>query len=316
MPSAQPDWLRRVVFVGTRKGGAGKSSVTAGIGAEAAAAGRRVLLIDGDTQGNLTGRDLGLDSDEGEGLTDTLLNGTPLKPIDTGRENLELIPGGIKIGRVAHIDWDKPEETITMEQGRAMRGHLAQALSALCAERRYHLVLIDAPPGDAPFVRTYLHPARYGIVPSPADTGSIDGIEYMSDLYDEAARINGTHTTFLGAVLFAPGSREGTKAVSYTLDELTQMLPADAGPFRSVIPAVKIAAEDSSSLGVTPREMVDAISERNRSVVAALRSKMAVDEEHRRLRTRENTITRLVSAYAGLTREVFERISNHEKGAH
>ena len=316
MPSAQPDWLRRVVLVGTKKGGAGKSSITAGIGAEAAAAGRRVLLIDGDTQGNLTGRDLGLDSDEGEGLTNTLLTGAALQPVDTGRANLELIPGGGKTSRVAQIDPDlPPEKTITADQGRAMRENFANALSELCAQRRYHLVLIDGPPGDALLVRTYLRSARYGIVPSPADVGSIDGIEYMSNAYADAARY-GSQTRLLGAVLFAPGSREDTKAVSYTLDELASMLPPDAGPFRSVIPNVKIAAEDGSALGVTPREMVDAISERNRSVVAALRSKVAVGEEHRRLRTRANTSTRLINAYAGLTREVFERISYHEKGAH
>lgn len=311
MTTPQPDWLRRVVLVGTKKGGAGKSSVTAAVGAEAAAAGRRVLLIDGDPQGNLTQRDLGLEGDGGEGLTNTLLHGTPLTPLSTGRENLEIIPGGPHTSRAAAIDPDlPPEQTMTREQASAMREHFASALAELCAERRYHLVMIDTGPGDHLLMRTWLRAARYLIVPSPADSGSIDGIEMMSGLFTDAAKYGST-TRLLGVVLFAPGSRAGTRAVDETLAELTTMVGEQAGPFRSVIPNVKIAAEDGSALGVTPREMVAAITERNRSVIAALRSKLTPDDDTRRLRTKDPS--KLITAYADLTREIFERIATHEK---
>ncbi len=65
----------RVVLVANQKGGVGKSTTVAAIAEMIAAAGkrgRRVLVVDGDPQANVTVEDLGVDGDGGQSLAQTL----------------------------------------------------------------------------------------------------------------------------------------------------------------------------------------------------------------------------------------------------
>ena len=60
--------LARTVLVANQKGGVGKSSIVAAIGGMLAGPERRVLIVDADQQGNVTGSDLGVDGDRGQSL--------------------------------------------------------------------------------------------------------------------------------------------------------------------------------------------------------------------------------------------------------
>ncbi len=88
-----------VVCITNGKGGVGKTSLTANIAGHAAEAGWRTLVVDLDAQGDL-GEDLGYshdgDSDDGLGLHDAVLRGSPLDVIANvrGRERLDAVAGG------------------------------------------------------------------------------------------------------------------------------------------------------------------------------------------------------------------------------
>jgi cellulose biosynthesis protein BcsQ len=73
----------RVILVANQKGGVGKSTTVATVAemiATAGKRGRRVLVVDGDPQANVTDDDLGVEGDRGQSLAATLQFGAPLAP--------------------------------------------------------------------------------------------------------------------------------------------------------------------------------------------------------------------------------------------
>jgi chromosome partitioning protein len=87
--------MRKIAIVGF-KGGIGKTTTCVSLGAALALRKRRVLLIDTDTQANVS-MALGI-KDIGRSLTDVLLRKVRAKDcIIPARENLELIPGDLSL---------------------------------------------------------------------------------------------------------------------------------------------------------------------------------------------------------------------------
>ena len=65
--------MATVIAVANQKGGVGKTTTTANLGAALALRGRRVLLVDLDPQGNLTSA-FGLEKDVQQTVADSLLD--------------------------------------------------------------------------------------------------------------------------------------------------------------------------------------------------------------------------------------------------
>lgn len=182
--------LSRVVAGINQKGGVGKTSLIANLGASYAANGWRVLLVDLDPQGNL-GLDLGYRGDrrglragdprydDGQALAAALTAGTaPLvlegvRSYGQGKGRLDVIPSGpalkpvpIALGTFATV-MKQPYET-----------KLADLLIPLAGS--YNIVLIDCPPSDMVLRSLALNAARYALAPTRTDAASLeDGLDSL-----------------------------------------------------------------------------------------------------------------------------------------
>ena len=259
----------RAILVANQKGGVGKSTTVAAVGEMIAAAGkrgRRVLVVDGDPQANVTVEDLGVDGDHGQSLAQTLQFGLPLVPVRNVRPNLDVIAGGAQlavVGAGAHLMADS---------GIDMAGNLESALTALCEHEGYDLVVIDSGPGDVPLLDTYLAVANYLLIPTRDDQASLGGVERLAKRFWRA-RKRGASIQLLGVLLFDVNPR-ATKRNEEVFAQVSDMLAGSGTtPFDITIRSAPAAAVDMRALHRTAGELVTLALDERRSRLARLRDK-------------------------------------------
>ena len=186
--------LDRGLVVCNAKGGVGKSSISAGIAANAAATGHRTLLVDLDPGGSID-QDLGYrqsgDSDEGRTLYRSVVDTDPIEPLRDVRTGLDVVPAG---------DFTRAALALVLA-GEVPPTRIAERLEEL--GRYYELVLIDTPPATTVALDVALCAAHFLMMPVGADTGSLDGLELVSERY-QVIRGRGLNADLelLGVVLF------------------------------------------------------------------------------------------------------------------
>lgn len=154
------------VAVANQKGGVGKTSVSLHLGVGAALAGKRVLLIDGDPQGNLTQWML---DDYADDLYRVLVTAQP--PLKTARPlkrwGVVLIGGG----------WETAK-ALTMLASVGELGTIGAKLRGLADVA--DLVLIDMPPSRMPGFEQMLGVANWVVVPTTLERMSMEGVGLMA----------------------------------------------------------------------------------------------------------------------------------------
>ncbi len=257
--------LSRVVLVANQKGGVGKSSIVAAVGAMAARPNRRVLIVDADQQGNVSRTDLGVEGDKGKSLAMALQYDQPLNPVHQVRPGLDVIPGGPHLAAVSAMASQASAAGVDLTE------NLASTLGALCARERYALVLIDSGPGDAPLLDALLNTARYLMVPSCDDEASLEGVELLATRYLRA-RQRGSLIELLGVVLFNVNPR-ATARNGQVLAAIGEMLEGSgAKTFETVIRTDKAAAVDMRAHHLTPAELVDVAANSTKGRLERLRA--------------------------------------------
>jgi chromosome partitioning protein len=125
----------RQIAVINQKGGVGKTTSCANLGAAVAATGQSVLLIDLDPQAHLT-MHLGIEPDsEKPSIYNVLTDRTPItEAVAVVRDNLHIVP--------SHIDLAAAEMELISVVGREVV--LRDALAGV--SQRYDLIMIDCPP--------------------------------------------------------------------------------------------------------------------------------------------------------------------------
>jgi cellulose biosynthesis protein BcsQ len=187
--------LEQCLAICNGKGGVGKSSIASALAANAAATGRRTLLVDLDPLGSLD-QDLGYrqtgETDDGRALYRAVIDGERLAPLVDVRTGLDVIAAG---------DFTQAVYCRIANRERQVADVVAP-LETLGAE--YDLVVIDTPPASRVAIDVAFCIARSMVMPVGVDTGSLDGLELVSDRY-HVTRSRGLNPGLepLGVVLFA-----------------------------------------------------------------------------------------------------------------
>ena len=199
------------------KGGSGKSTTCSNLGAAMARAGKKVLLIDGDMQLNLSHsffpEDWVLDQAAGEknlyraigkqeDLTDYIVH--------TPYENLDLIPSSTLMSSIEY-------ELFTKWQREFI---LRRCLQNIKDSEVYDYILIDAPPTLGGWVMNILCASDKVIIPVEASPWGMFGLANMFDFLNEVKQIS-PDLSVAGIVVTKVDSRKNYfKQTMETLHEL------------------------------------------------------------------------------------------------
>lgn len=163
--------MGRVIAVANQKGGVGKTTTAVNLSACLAEAGKRVLLVDVDPQGNATSG-MGIDRNQVKGsVYDLLLEDVPAKDvmIRTSVEGLQLIP--------ATIDLAGAEIELVPRISRESR--LKHALAPVRDE--FDFIVIDCPPSLGLLTLNALTAADSILIPIQCEYYALEGLTQLMD---------------------------------------------------------------------------------------------------------------------------------------
>lgn len=166
--------MAKIIAIANNKGGVGKSTTTANLGAALALKGQRVLVVDTDPQANLTAALVDIDEKPIEvSIYDTISGNAPL-PVCHISPNLDLVPADIALA-AAEID---------LVSRRAREFVLKKSLSPIVGN--YDFVLIDCAPSLGLITLNALTMADSVLIPLTGEALPMRGLamldNYISDV--------------------------------------------------------------------------------------------------------------------------------------
>lgn len=188
--------MGRMIAVGNQKGGVGKTTTTVNLGAALASLGKKVLIIDSDSQGNATS---GLGVERGQvkqSLYEVLVNEVPIESVilGTSAEGLEIVPSNIQLAAA--------ELELVGVKNREAR--LKQAIEPI--RDQYDYILVDCPPSLGQLSINAFTAADTILIPVQAEYYALEGltqllntIRLVQRTYNRNFRIEGVLITMLDA---------------------------------------------------------------------------------------------------------------------
>jgi chromosome partitioning protein len=178
--------MATIIAVANQKGGVGKTTTTANLGAALALRGCNVLLVDLDPQGNLTSA-FGLEKDVQQTVAESLLDRRvplPVVIVANGTSNhasakhLSVVPAAVGLASA--------EAQLMNKLGRELR--LRDQL--LNVGDTYDYIMIDTPPSLGVLTINALVAASRVIIPTEARFFSLQGLQMLEESIEEILYLN------------------------------------------------------------------------------------------------------------------------------
>lgn len=189
--------MANIIAFANHKGGVGKTTSVANIGAALARKGKKVLVVDLDAQQNLTSCFLpDTEVDNIEVSIFDALKGTATLPIRNVKPNLDLVPSGINLA-MAEIE---------LSQKMARERLLARLLKPV--EGKYDFILLDCPPSLAIITTNALTAAKALYIPLTAEALPLKGMKMLEGVVNQIQEALNTDLSLSGIFLTRYGARK------------------------------------------------------------------------------------------------------------
>ena len=175
----------KIIAIANRKGGEGKTTAVSSFAGVASSKGLKTLLVDMDSQANLTANFLKEDQDPEKTICDMFEDRKRHLPIVKLNENLYIVPGD---GDIAGLESELKEP--------ADRLILSEALEKVRAD--FDVILIDCPPDMGWCTINALSACDFLFVPMKMNSKSFQGVKKIANLCYQSAK-----HTYINGIFFS-----------------------------------------------------------------------------------------------------------------
>ena len=220
-----------IISIANQKGGCGKTTTAANLGALLAKK-HRVLLVDIDPQGNLTTH-FGINkADQKQTIYDVMLNGRIEEAI-VRKEGIDIVP--------STIDLAGAEVELTGKIGREYI--LDNELKRI--SRKYDFIIIDTPPSLGIFTINSLVASDYVLIPVQAEFFALEGLTQLMKVVELVNSRLSRNLKLLGMAITMFNSR--TRSSKEVLEDVRKHYPRSL--LKTVIPR-NVTITDSTMAGL------------------------------------------------------------------
>lgn len=228
-----PDMSGKTIVFANQKGGVGKTTTAANLGAYIAARGKKVLLIDFDPQGNLSSC-VGA-KDQKTGIYEVLMDKAPAKEAVKSTEirNLDILPSNINLtgASIELIDVEKREYYL--------KHHLEPLRDS------YDFLFIDCPPSLGILTVNGLTAAEQVLIPLQCEYFALEGLSLLLQTIQKIQKTSNPGLR-IGGILFTMYDSR-TRLSNEVVQEVTSYFKDKV--FRTIIPR-NVRLSEAPSHGV------------------------------------------------------------------
>jgi len=189
--------MGKIIAIANQKGGVGKTTTAINLAAALGQAGKKILMVDVDPQGNTTSG-LGVNKRETAGSTyQMLIAGAQIEDIlvKTPYVCMDLIPSNMELAGVEIELVDMPERT----------NRLKQALAPV--KEQYDYILVDCPPSLGLITLNALTASNSLLVPIQCEYYALEGLSQLMSTVRQVKRMYNPDLELEGVLLTMYDSR-------------------------------------------------------------------------------------------------------------